>query len=122
MKNYFMMLIERLQKNRLYHQATLICMNILSFIKFKGPNNILKNKNIHNCNIASEDVEKDQIKSKSDLGYIKQGNSKNKSPEQTKTINNIENLCNSEKKLFKCLMIMLTICLKIFMSQNKEQD
>ena len=29
---------------------------------------------------------------------------------------------NQEKKLFKCLIIMLRICLKTFMNQNKEQD
>ena len=56
-------------------------------------------KYIYNGNIALEDVEKDQIKLKSDLGYIKQGNLKNKSPEQTKTINNIENLYNSTEKV-----------------------
>ena len=59
-------------------------------IKFKGPNNIFKN--IHDGNIALEYVEKEQIKLKSNLGYIKQGNLKNKLPEQAKTINNIENL------------------------------
>ena len=71
----------------------------MSFIKFKGPNNIFKN--IHHGNIALEDVEKYQIKLKSELGYIKQGNPKNKSPEQTKTLNNIENLYNSREKFFQ---------------------
>ena len=42
----------------------------VSFIEFEGPNNIFKN--IHNGNIALEDVEKEQLKLKSDLGYIKQ--------------------------------------------------
>ena len=64
----------------------------VKFIKFKGPNNIFKN--IHDSNIALEYVEKEQIKLKSDLGYIKQGNPKNRSPEQVKTINNIENIYN----------------------------
>ena len=32
---------------------------------------------MHNDNIALEDVEKEQIKLKSDLGYIKQGKAKN---------------------------------------------
>ena len=40
------------------------------FIEFKSPNNIFKN--IHNGNVALEDVEKEQIKIKSHLGYIKQ--------------------------------------------------
>ena len=69
----------------------------VNFIEFKGPNNTFKN--IHNGNIALEDVEKEQIKLKSDLGYIKQENPKNKSPEQTKTINNIENLYNSIERV-----------------------
>ena len=69
----------------------------VSFIEFKGPNNIFKN--IHNGNIALEDVEKEQIKLNSDLGYKKQENPKNKPPEQTKTINNTENLYNSREKV-----------------------
>ena len=69
----------------------------VNFIEFKGPNNTFKN--IHNGNIALEDVEKEQVKLKSDLGYIKQENPKNKSPKQTKTINNIENLYNSIERV-----------------------
>ena len=68
-----------------------------SFIEFKGPNNIFKN--MHNRNIALEDVVKEQIKLRSDLGPIKQENPKNKSPEQTKTKNNTENLYNTRKKV-----------------------
>ena len=71
----------------------------VDFIKFEGPNNIFKN--IHDSNITLEDVEKEQIKLKSDLGRIKQENSKNKSPEQVKTINNIENLYNSREEVIK---------------------
>ena len=41
----------------------------VSFIECNGPNNIFKT--IHNVNIALEDVEKEQIKLKSDFGYIK---------------------------------------------------
>ena len=29
---------------------------------------------------------------------------------------------NKERKLSKCLMIMLKICLEIFTNQNKEED
>ena len=67
----------------------------VSFVKFKCRNNIFKN--IHNSSIALEDVEKEQIEFKSDLGYLKHGNPKNKSPEQTKTINNIKNFYNSRE-------------------------
>ena len=70
----------------------------VNFINFKGPNNIFKD--IHNCNIALEDVTKEQIKLNSDLGCIKQGNPKNKSSEQAMTINNIENIYNSRQKKF----------------------
>ena len=38
-------------------------------------------------------------KLKAELGDIKQGNSKNRSEEQEKTIYNIENLLSLEKKL-----------------------
>ena len=71
----------------------------VSFINFKDPNNIFKN--IHEGNITLEDVEKEQIELKSDLGYIKQGNPKNRSPEQEKTINNIENLYKSREEVVK---------------------
>ena len=58
----------------------------------------------------------------SDLGHIRQGNPKNRSEEQNNVINNVTNLMNQEKKLSKCLIIMLKICLEIFTNQNKEQD
>ena len=71
----------------------------INFIKFKGPNHIFKN--IHNGGMALEDVEKEQKELKSDLGHIKQGNSKNRSPKQTNKINNIENLCKSREEVLK---------------------
>ena len=49
-------------------------------------------KSIYKGYITLEDVEKLQIELKKDLGRIKQGNPKDKSPEQKKTINNIRNL------------------------------
>ena len=61
-------------------------------------------------------------KLKSDLGRIKQGPTYYKSPEQLNTIENIKNVLNQEKKLSKCLIIILKICLEIFVNQNKEQD
>ena len=92
--------------------------NAIAFIGFKGP--LHSFKSIYNGNITLEDVEKDQIKLKSDLGHIRQGNPKNRSQEQ----NNVMLLIfmNQEKKLSKCLIIMLKICLELFMDQNKEQD
>ena len=49
-------------------------------------------KNMHNGNVTLEDIEKEQIELKRDLGHIKQGSPKNRSREQEKTINNIINL------------------------------
>ena len=69
----------------------------VNFIKFKGPNHIFKS--IHDCNIALEDVEKEQKELKSDLSHIKQGNPKNRSHEKTKEINNIENLYKSREEV-----------------------
>ena len=59
----------------------------VSFCKFKGPLHTFTS--IHNGDMSLEDVEKEQVKLKSDLGYIKQGDSKNKSSKQKKTLNNI---------------------------------
>ena len=58
-------------------------------------------KSIHDGDVALEDVEKQQIKLKSDLGHIKQGPWRYKSPKQTQTIRNIENLYNSRKEVVK---------------------
>ena len=80
----------------------------VSFIEFKGQNTIFKN--IHNGNITLEDIEKDKKKRKAELGRIKHGDPKNKSPEQKKTINNISNLYNSREEV-----------VQMFMNLNKEQ-
>ena len=56
-------------------------------------------KSIHNDNTTLEDIEKDQIELKRDLGHIKQGHPKNRSEEQEKTINNIKNLYDSREKV-----------------------
>ena len=71
----------------------------INFIRFTDPNSIFKS--IHNSDIVLEDVEEEQKKLKSNLGYIKQGNPKNRSPKQAKTINNIENLYNSKEEVAK---------------------
>ena len=52
----------------------------ISFSKFIGPLHTFKI--IHNDDIALEDVEKEQIELKRDLGCIKQGDPKDKSQEQ----------------------------------------
>ena len=70
-----------------------------NFIRFKGPNSIFKG--IDNDDIVSEDVKEEQKELKSDLSYIKQENPKNRSPDQAKTINNIENLCKSREEVLK---------------------
>ena len=51
----------------------------VSFSKFKGPMHIFKS--IYNGDITLEDVEKEQIELKKDLGRIKKGDPKDKSPE-----------------------------------------
>ena len=60
----------------------------VGFIKFKGPLHIFKC--IHNGDIPLEDIEKEQIELKKNLGLIKQGDPRDKSEEQKKTIDNIK--------------------------------
>ena len=55
-------------------------------------------KSICNGDITLEDVEKEKTELKRDLGRINQGDSKHKSIEQKKVINNIKNLYNSREK------------------------
>ena len=71
----------------------------VGFIKFKGPLHIFKST--YNCDITLEDIEKEQIELKRDLVRIKQGNPKDKSEEQKKTIDNIKNLYNSREEVVK---------------------
>ena len=79
-------------------------------------------KSIPNGDITLEDIEKDQIGLKKDLGRIKQGDPKDKSPEHKKTINNIKNLFNSREDVVRMFNDYAKTCLKTFMNQNKEQD
>ena len=65
----------------------------LNFIGFKGPLHIFPS--IHDGCITLEYVEKDQIKRKSELGQINQGNPKDKLEEQFKVIDSITNLYES---------------------------
>ena len=58
-------------------------------------------KSIHNGDIPLEDIEKEQIELKRDLGRIKQGDPRDKSKEQKKTIYNIKNLYNSREEVVK---------------------
>ena len=51
--------------------------------------------------ITLEDIEKEQIEVKKDLGRIKQGDPKDKSPEQKKTIDNIKNLYNAREEVVR---------------------
>ena len=68
----------------------------VGFIKFKGPIHIFKS--IYNDDTPLEDIEKGKIEFKMDLGRIKQGDPRDKSGEQKKTIDNIKNLCNSRQE------------------------
>ena len=58
-------------------------------------------KNIQNGDIPLEDIEKEQIELKRDLSRIKQGDTRDKSEEQKKTIDNIKNLYNSRQEVVK---------------------
>ena len=60
-------------------------------------------KIIHNGKIPFEYIEKDQIVLKRDIGHIKQGDPRDKSEEQKKTIDNIKNLYNSREEVIKML-------------------
>ena len=55
-------------------------------------------KSIYNDDTPLEDIEKEQIEFKWDLGRIKQGDPIDKSEEQKKTIDNIKNLYNSRQE------------------------
>ena len=56
---------------------------------------------MHNGDVSLEDIEKEQIKFKRNLTNIKQGNPKNRSKEQQKTINNATNLYNTRQEVVK---------------------
>ena len=65
----------------------------ISFSKFKTPLNIFKR--IKNGDIPLEDIEKEQAELERNLGHINQGDLKDNSLEQKKTIDNIKNLYDS---------------------------
>ena len=58
-------------------------------------------KTIHSGDIPLEDIEKEQIELKRDLGRVKKGDPRDKSEEQKKRIDNIKNLCNSREEVVK---------------------
>ena len=55
-------------------------------------------KSIYNDDKPLEDIEKEQIEFKRDLGRIKQGDTRDKLEEQKKTIVNIKNLYNARQE------------------------
>ena len=84
--NYFLEGLVGIRKNNNpinFYDLTYNCKDSkhapTNFIRFKGPNSIFKS--MHNGDIVLKDVEEEQKELKSDLGYIKQGNPKNRSPE-----------------------------------------
>ena len=58
-------------------------------------------KIIYKSDKTLEDVEKEQIELKRDLGHIKQGDSKDKSQEQEKIINNIKNFYDLREEVVR---------------------
>ena len=79
-------------------------------------------KSIYNGNIPLEDTEKEQIELKRDLVRINQGDPRDKSEEQKRQQITLKIFITQEKKLLKCLMIILGTCLEIFMIQNKKEQ
>ena len=78
-------------------------------------------KRIHNGDISLEDIEKEQDKFKRNLAQIKQGNPKNRSKEQEKTINNATNLYNSRLEVVKMLNdYAKNMFINIYESKHKE--
>ena len=71
----------------------------INFIGFEGPLHIFKS--LYKGDKTLEEIEKEQIKFKKYFGNIKRGNSKKRSEEQQKTIDNIENLYNTRQKVVK---------------------
>ena len=92
----------------------------IGFIKFKGPLHI--SKSIHNDETPLEGIENEQKKLKEELHYIKQRNTKNRSEEQKIEQIILKIFITQEKKLLKCLMIMLGTCLEIFTIQSKKEQ
>ena len=88
---------EPIDHNNLIYHFKSPNISSINFSNFKGPMHIFKD--IHNGDITLEDIEREQIKFKRDLGHVKQGNPKNRSKEQEKTINNIKNLYDSREKV-----------------------
>ena len=72
---------------------------------------------IFDGNIKLAKAEEDQEQFKSDLNEITRQNSKKKSEDQIRTIENIKNLYKSN-----CIMIMLKLYLKLSTKQNMEKD
>ena len=80
-------------------------------------------KIIHSGDLPLEDIGKEQIELKSNLGRINQGDPKDKSKEQKKTIDNIKDLYNSRKEVVEMFNDYARNMSRIIMIQNKkEQD
>ena len=58
-------------------------------------------KSIYNGDIPLEDIDKEQIELKRDLGRIKQGDPRDKSEEQKKIIDNTKNISNLREEVVK---------------------
>ena len=58
-------------------------------------------KSIDNGDNIIENIERDQKELKRDLGYIKQGDSRNRSEKQQNTIDNMKNLYNLREEVSK---------------------
>ena len=97
----------------------------VGFIKFEGPLHIFQS--IHNGDTPLEYIEKEQTELKKDLGRIKQGDPRDKSEEQKKTIDHIKNLYNSRQEVFtpitpKQMLQRLPISLAQIKAGNNSQS
>ena len=89
----------------------------VSFSKFKGPMHIFKS--IRKSYTTLEEIEKEEIEFKRDLGRTKQGDLKINHKKKRKIINNIKNLYNSREEVVR---MFNDYAKNIFMTKNKEQD
>ena len=72
-------------------------------------------KSIHNGGKTLEDIEKEQEKFRENLGYIRQGNPRNRSQNHKIQCLELKIFLTQDGMLLKCLIIMLGKFLEVFM-------
>ena len=90
---------KRIDFNDLTYKFKDLRITPVGFIKFKGPMHIFKS--IHNGDIPLEDIEKEQIELKRDLGRINRETHEINQKNKKTTVDNIKNLYNSREEVVK---------------------